>query len=148
MPDDVDNQVRLALYRGFVETGRAPIAAEVAATLGLRPVEVEQAFQRLHDNHVIVLAPGTPYVWMANPLSAMPTPYTATVEGRSFWGNCIWDTLGIVAMLGSTGTVAARCGDCGEDLQIEVQDGDIADNDYVVHFAVPARHWWDDIGFN
>ena len=146
--DAFDNDVRLALYRFFVEQGRPPVAAEIAAELGAAPVSVEQSLQRLHDNHVLVLAPGTPYVWMANPLSALPTPYRVNVGDRHFWANCIWDALGAVAMLGGTGTVKAFCGDCADALTVEVREGRLVPSDHVVHYAVPAAHWWDDIGFN
>ena len=113
------------------------------------PAEVEAAFRRLHDAHVLVLAPGTPYIWMANPLSALPTPYRVTLDAKTFWGNCIWDALGVVAMLGGTGSVSGRCPDCGDTLNVAVQDRDVvATRDYIVHFAVPAARWWDDIGFN
>ena len=143
-----DNDVRLTLYRFFVDEGRPPVAAEIAAALDARPVEVEDSLRRLHDAHVLVLAPGTPYVWMANPLSALPTPYRVAAAGREFWANCVWDAFGAIAMLGGSGRVRAKCGDCAEDLVVDVNDGVDAPSDYVVHFAVPAAHWWDDIGFN
>ena len=144
----VDRDVRLALYRFFVDRGRAPVAAELADGLGLRPVDVEESFRRLHDGHVIVLAPGTPYVWMANPLSALPTPYRVTVGERAFWANCIWDGLGVVAMLGGSGRISAYCGDCGDVLTVDVREGQLETADRIVHYAVAARYWWDDIGFN
>ncbi|MBW3595073.1 MAG: alkylmercury lyase family protein [Actinobacteria bacterium] len=145
---EFDNDVRLTLYRFFVERGRPPVAAEIAELVDARPVDVEDALRRLHDSHVLVLAPGTPYVWMANPLSALPTPYRVKSGDREFWANCIWDGLGAVAMLGGTGSVTAYCGDCGEALTLEVDNGAIQSSDFLVHYAVPARHWWDDIGFN
>ena len=143
-----DYEVRAALYRFFVEHERPPVAAELAAELGSTPVDVERALQRLHDSHLLVLAPGTPYVWMANPLSALPTPYRVTVGDKGFWANCVWDGLGTVAMLGGSGRVDARCGDCGETLVVEIDDGELAPADNVVHYLVPAARWWDDIGFN
>lgn len=143
-----DNDVRVAIYRLFVEKGSAPVAAELAAAVSASPATVEEALQRLHDGHVIVLAPGTPYIWMANPLSALPTPYVSEVGGRRFWGNCIWDALGIVAMLGRDGTVTAPCPDCGDELRLDIAGGRLATTDLLVHYAVPAAQWWDDIGFN
>lgn len=145
---EVDRQVRTELYRFFLESGHPPVAAEVAASLDLSPGTVEQSYQRLHDAHVIVLAPGTPYVWMANPFSALPTPYRATAGARSYWGNCIWDALGIVAVLGERGSVTASCPDCGDELRIEVSGEEIRSEADLVHYAVPAARWWDDIGFN
>lgn len=142
-----DNDVRLELYRFFVREGRPPVAAEVAGELNATPAEIEAAYGRLADAHVIVLAPGTPYIWMANPLSALPTPFSVQAQGRQFWGVCIWDSLGILAMLDADGSVTTRCPDCAEPLQLEVTDGRIT-GEGLVHFAVPAAHWWDDIGFN
>jgi len=145
---DTDAEVRLAVYRYFVDRGRPPVPAEVAAALGMRQRSVEDAFRRLADAHVLVLAPGTPYIWMANPLSAIPTPFAVEASGRSWFGNCIWDALGIVAMLGGTGTVRTTCPDCGDELAVAVEDGRLVHGDGLVHYAVPALHWWDDIGFN
>src|SRR5207248_2967833 len=100
------------------------------------------------ESHVLVLAPGTPYVWMANPFSAIPTPFRVEANGRRYFGNCVWDALGIVAMLGGTGTVRNPCPDCGEPQTLTVDDDGRIHGEGVVHFAVPAAHWWDDIGFN
>jgi hypothetical protein len=144
---DLDDHVRLAVYRFFVEHGRPPVAAEVADLVGAKVVEVETAYRSLHDAHVLVLAPGTPYIWMANPLSALPTPYTAHARGKTFFSSCVWDAFGTVAMLGLEGSVEARCGDCGEVLGIDVVGGRVGSSDHVVHFAVPAAQWWDEIGF-
>lgn len=146
--EQLDRDVRLELYRLFTEQGHPPVAAQIAASLGVGPLEVEESLRRLHDAHMIVLAPGTPYVWMANPFSAVPTPYKATLaDGRSYFGNCIWDALGIVSMLGREGRVGSHCPDCGEGMSLEISGDDIT-GEGLVHYAVPARHWWDDIGFN
>jgi hypothetical protein len=143
----VDLDVRVEVYRFFVAEGRPPVPAEVGASLELPQADVEDSLNRLADAHVLVLAPGTPYIWMANPLSALPTPYRVEAAGRTWFGNCIWDALGIVAMLGGDGTVTTWCADCGDRLVTEVTD-DAAAGDGVVHFAVPAARWWDNIGFN
>ena len=144
----LDRNVRAAVYRLFVDRGRAPVAAELSQEIGENPARVEASLQRLHDNHILVLAPGTPYIWMANPFSALPTPYTVTTGGKTFWANCIWDGLGIVAMLGAEGSVDSFCPDCAGPLRVEVRDGDLVTSDHVIHYTVPARKWWDDIGFN
>jgi hypothetical protein len=145
---ELDAEIRLAIYRLFVEAGHAPVPATIASSINATSAEVEAGLQRLHDDHMIVLAPGTPYIWMANPFSALPTPYTVSVGDKTFWGNCIWDSLGIVAILGSDGTVTAPCPDCSEELRVEIRSGTLVPAEHIVHFTVPARHWWDDIGFN
>jgi len=145
-PTDVD--VRVEVYRFFVEQGRPPVANEVATSLGTTQAAMEDAFRRLADAHVLVLAPGTPYIWMANPFSALPTAYPVEAAGRRWFANCIWDALGVVAMLGGDGKVTTWCADCGERLVTEVAGNTLVGGDGVVHFAVPAAYWWDDIGFS
>ena len=132
----------------FLDQGRPPVPAEIAEWLGMDQASIENALDRLADAHVLVLAPGTPYIWMANPLSAIPTPFLVEAAGRTWFGNCIWDALGVVAMLGGTGTVRTWCPDCHERLEVSVEENSLVSGEGVVHFAVPAAHWWDDIGFN
>lgn len=144
----IDTAVRVEVYRFFVKQGRPPVSAELAASLGMDHASVEDSLLRLAEEHVLVLAPGTPYIWMANPLSALPTAFVADTGGRAWFGNCIWDALGIVAMLGGTGSVSTWCPDCHERLVVSVEDNLLTSGEGVVHFAVPAAQWWDDIGFN
>ena len=143
-----DDRVRLHVYEQFVAAGRPPTAAETATALGLAEEEAAEAYRRLADAHVIVLEPGTTDVWMASPLSAVPTPFPVETERGSFYGNCIWDGLGTVAMLGASGRVETSCPDCREPLVFTVRGGELEPVDAVVHYAVPAAHWWDDIGFS
>ena len=121
--------------------------AELAEALEMNQASVEDSLRRLDEGHVLVLAPGTDYIWMASPLSALPTPFLADTGGRTWFGNCIWDALGIVAMLSGTGTVSTWCSDCHDPLVVSVEDNRLSSGEGVVHFAVPAAHWWDDIGF-
>ena len=145
---ELDRSVRLEVYRFFVSEGRPPMPAETGLALDVAPHEVEASFRRLADARVLVLAPGTPYIWMANPLSALPSPYRVSARGREWWGICVWDAFGIIAMLGGDGSVRSHCPDCAADLEVQVRDGEVVDPGYVSHYAVPAANWWDDIGFN
>lgn len=145
--DQVDNSVRVEIYRFFVAEGRPPMPAELSRSLAIPGEEVEASLRRLAEARVVVLAPGTPYIWLANPLSALPSPYKVNARGRDWWGICAWDAFGVIAMLGGDGTISTWCPDCGDDLRVEVRDGRLDRTDYVVHYAVPAAHWWDDIGF-
>ncbi len=143
----LDTEVRLAVYRGFVEESRPPTPPEIARSLGAETSTVESALRRLADAHALVLAPGTSYVWMANPFSAIPTSFPVRARGRDYWGNCIWDALGIPACLGADASIRSDCPDCAEPLALDVRDGELdPPAEGVIHFAVPAAHWWDDIG--
>ncbi len=146
--NELDNRVRLHLYERFVEDGRAPTADDTGAALGIGPDQAAAAYRRLEQDRVIVLAPGTTNVWMANPLSAVPTRFRVVTDGgRSWWGNCVWDGLGVLAMVGEDGVVDTSCPDCGERIELRVEGGELQPVDAIVHFAVPARRWWENIGF-
>ena len=148
MTEELDRQVRLHLYERFLSLGSPPTAAETAEALAIPRNEAEEAYRRLEQGHVIVLAPGTTNVWMANPLSAVPTRFrVVTDDGRSWWGNCVWDALGILAMVGSDGAVDTSCPDCGERIELRIEDGELQPVDAVIHFAVPAARWWENIAF-
>ena len=144
-----DLRVRNAVYGAFVRDGRAPDVPGTAAELGAGEAEVAAAYGRLHEAHALVLDPGDPpRIRMLNPFSAVETPHRVEAAGRDWFANCAWDALGIPAALGVDAVVRSACADCGEGLRLEVRDGELVEgHDLLVHFAVPARSWWDDIGF-
>jgi Alkylmercury lyase len=143
----IDRAVRVAVFEHFGATGGAPRHEQVAAAAGIGIADTRAAYRRLADAHVIVLAPGTDEIWMAAPYSAIATPFRVHAGDRAYWGNCIWDALGIVALRGGSGRVEFNCPDCGDPLAVDVRDNTPAGDDPLVHFAVPAARWWDDIGF-
>ena len=147
MTAELDDEVRLHIYERFVERGAPPAVAETAAALRRPEDEIADAYRRLEQARVIVLAPGTLNVWMANPLCASPSPFRVETGRGEFWGTCAWDALGVTAMLGGTGTVRTHCPDCNDAMELVVRSGELEPADGVAHFVVPARHWWDNIAF-
>jgi hypothetical protein len=143
-----DLRIRNEIYSSFIRTGAAPAPAELARALDLDPDHVADAYRRLHDAHALVLRPGTTEIRMLNPFSTVETPHRVEADCRSWFANCAWDALGIPAALHTDGSVVSECPDCGEPLALEVRDGRLARGaGLLVHFVVPARHWWDDIAF-
>jgi hypothetical protein len=146
--DEVDLRIRTHLYASFVAEGRPRRPAETGEALGIAEEEVAQAYRRLHDAHALVLDPGTTEIRMLNPFSAVETPHRVEAGGRSWFANCAWDALGIPAALHTDGAVSSVCPDCGEPVELEVRAGELVRGaGLLAHFVVPARHWWDDIGF-
>ena len=139
--------LRQHVYRWFADTGRAPSPVELARAFSLPPSRVERVLGELASGaDALVLLPGSSYIWMAEPFSAVPTSFLVGSGERRWWGNCIWDALAILALLDVDGWVATACPDCGDELRVEVAAGHPAGGG-VAHFAVPARDWWRSIGF-
>jgi hypothetical protein len=128
----MDVELRNRIYREFVETGRAPDADP-------------KALRRLHDAHAVVLEDDA--IRMLNPFSLVPTPHRVHAGGRWWYGNCAWDSLGVIAALGGEGPYVTSCPDCAEPIALEVRGGELRGNGAVFHLAVPAAQWWDDIVF-
>ncbi len=146
--DHLINEVRLAVLKQTIDSGEVPRAEELAPIMGLGEAQVVDAFRALADRHVYVLQPGDPTrLRMANPFSAIPTSFSVFASGHSYFGNCVWDALGIVSLLGGEGRVETVCPDCREPMALEVSGRQLVHGHGVVHFSVPARHWWDDIVF-
>ena len=144
-PDDLA-AVRLHLIRTLLDGRPAPTVVGTASALRLDATDVAAAYRRLADAHLVVLHPGTLDVWMAHPISAVPTDFRVRTEDRDVWGNCVWDGLGILALLHQDGRVNTRCPDCDAALDLTVTGGELVPTSAVVHFAVPAARWWEDIG--
>lgn len=144
---DLDNTVRRCVYERFMSTGRAPLAKEVSGELGLSVDEAMAAFRRLADAHVLVLQPVSGEILMANPFSAVPTPFMVRVGGVQYWANCIWDALGVAAMLKRDARIETGCGDCNEAMALEIKDRIMGQTEGIIHFAIPAHRWWDNIVF-
>ena len=143
--------IRLAIYRRLAETGEVHTPATLAAESGQSPVEIVASLRALaEEDDALVLLPDSPYIWMAEPFSAVATDYEVKAsDGRRWFGNCIWDALAIGSLLDVETRVETRCPFSGAPLALEVEGTELAGStDAVVHFAVPARDWWKSIGFS
>lgn len=143
---DFDTLVKLNVYDTIARTTRAPAASEVAGALSAPLERVLAAFQSLHRKRLLVPEPGDPArIRMAPPFSGIPTPFRVVVGERSYYANCVWDALGISAALHRDARVEASDGHSGEGMTLEVKDGHPVARPCVIHFAVPAARWWEDI---
>lgn len=143
---DFTTTVKLKLYETVAESGRMPTAGEVAGLLETSVAEVEAAIAELAGHRLLVLEPSEAgRIRMAPPFSGVETPFLVRVGEVSYYANCVWDALGVVAALHQDGVIEASDGQTGEPMRLEITDGKPVPQDCAVHFAVPAAHWWDDI---
>ena len=84
---------------------------------------------------------------MAHPFSAVPTPFRVDTAELAYWGNCAWDALAIPALLSLDATVSARSAESGEAMELTFRSGELVNVDGVVHFVVPPRRFWDNVGY-
>jgi hypothetical protein len=129
---DAEASERARIYRHFVDTGRPPDPSPLWPALAAK--------------RWIVLD-GNGSLLMAHPFSARPTAFPVVSGDRRWYANCIWDALAIPAMLQIDADIPARCAQTGAALPIRIRNQQAEDPGCVVHFAVPLRHWWDDIVF-
>ena len=146
--DAFDLDVRRHVYFSVVASGGPPTTSGTAEAFGVPETEIADAYRRLHDAHALVLFPDSTDVWMANPFCFVPTPHRVTAAGKEWTGTCAWDALGIPAALHGDGLIASTCACCGEPLTLQIRDGELVEGaDLLAHILVPARRWWEDIGF-
>lgn len=138
-----DRQVRAQTYRHILASGVGPTLAQLAGSRGWAIEEVEEALHRLQAEHLLALDETGSEVVMAHPFSGRETSYVSTVGDRSWFANCAWDALAILAVMGDGHATMARD---ESDLVWTVKDGQVSPEG-VIHMKVPARDFWVDVEF-
>ena len=119
-----DWTVRNAVYAAILERTVPPTADETATALGVSPDDVRSAYERLNSRHALFLTPGSHDVRMAHPFSGVPTEFRVEANGRTYWANCAWDTLGIPAALHADARIEAPIG-AGESIRFAIEAGPV-----------------------
>ena len=144
--DLLDPRLRLFVYRQMIRTGRCPTVAEMASSLKSPLRNIRSSLSRLSESHAF-MPQENGELWRVAPFSAIPTAFPVTVGKRSWFGNCIWDALGIPAMLSQNARIGASCACCNLAMPIEVRAGKLLSTRGVIHIAVPACEWYKDVAF-
>jgi len=145
MDDNKVWDIRAFVYRYFAETTRPPNADEIASYFALTHEEAVSAYEELHARHALFLKPGTHEILMANPFSGVETAFRVQANGRKYFANCAWDSLGIPAALHAEAEIEASCAQSGESIHLSVSGGQVQGSDTLVHFLIPFREWYNDL---
>jgi hypothetical protein len=121
-PDQLDSRLRLFVYRYMIRSGRCPRVDEMAKSLKSSTKTILSSLSRLSESHAFMQQENGE-LWRVAPFSAIPTPFPVTIGDRSWFGNCIWDALGIPAMLGKDARIDASCGCCNLAMPVEIRKG-------------------------
>ncbi len=148
-------EIRAFVYQSFAETTRPPTVDETAGRFGLTHQEAASAYEALHQRHAFFLGTGTHRILMANPFSGVETPFKVHANGKTYFANCAWDSLGIPAALHTDAQIEAECAQSGETIRLTVsgqraraeQGRSVQYESGLVHFLVPFTNWYDDLPF-
>ncbi|MFL5612233.1 MAG: organomercurial lyase [Gemmatimonadaceae bacterium] len=146
MPID-SNTLRVFVYDELLARGVPPTTSEIGAHFGVSPNEAREALAALKIGKTMLVHPRSGEVWMAGPFAAAETPYRLSRGERRWWANCAWDMLGVAMIVGEPVRIDATCTDCGTPMVMECSPTSPPNDDSIVHFLLPARRWYDDIGF-
>jgi len=138
--------LRLAVYRAFAETGRAPEPGELATELGTETREVGACLAELARGRHLALGDQGQIV-MAHPFSAVPLGFSVMGARTLWWGGCAWDSFALPHLLPSENEVlvATLCPACGTPHAWSVGRHRPPGGGQVAHFLVPAARMWDDV---
>lgn len=85
---------------------------------------------------------------MANPFSALDTPFRVRVGAKRYFGTCAWDAVSYHVMLGKETRVDSFCHHCAEPILIRFSNGKVATSvpsNPLVFLSLPAARWWENI---
>ena len=140
-------EIRAFVYQSFAETTHPPSVEETATHFGLTHEQAVSAYEALHQRHAFFLRPGTHHILMANPFSGIETPFKVHANGKTYFANCAWDSLGIPAALHTDAQIEAECAQSREKIRLTVNRQRVEYEAGLVHFLVPFTNWYDDLPF-
>lgn len=139
--------IRAFVYRQFADTTRAPSVDQTAAAFALTHEQAASAYEALHAHHAFFLNPNTHDILMANPFSGLETPFRVQANGKTYFANCAWDSLGIPAILHCDADVKATCAQSGVPISLQVREGQVSETSVLVHFPIPFERWYENLPF-
>jgi hypothetical protein len=144
---DLDTELRGYIYRLTSERGVPPSIGELATTTSASEDDIRAALARLQQARMLVLQPISGEVLMAPPFSAVPTSFLVESPRHTAYANCVWDAIGVPITIQEPAHIITACGCCGEAMMIFAEPDGPPDSEGLIHFAVPAARWWDDLVF-
>jgi len=139
---------RKYIFDHFFEYTTAPPLEEVMQRFKLTRKEAFNRFRELEADHHILLIPGTQRILMANPFSAVSTPFKVYVGGSRYYANCAWDTVALHVMLEKEARIASFCHHCADSIEITMSGGEVKASSPpspVIFLSTPVANWYDNL---
>jgi len=139
--------LRRFIYDELIANGLPPSTARIAEHFRVTPHAARTTLAEMKIGKTVLAHPTTGEIWMAGPFASKRTPYEITRGTSRWWANCAWDMLGVAVIVGPPVTLRAACTDCRLTFVMDVGEHGPPQSEWVVHFLLPARRWYEDIGF-
>jgi hypothetical protein len=141
-------QMRKYIFDHFFEQATPPTLEEAMQRFSLSRAEAFARFKEVEADHHVLLVPGTQRILMANPYSAVTTPFRVHLGGKQYFANCAWDTVSLHVMLGSEARVESYCHHCAEPIGLELSGGKVVSSlpkKPLIFLSVSVARWYDNL---
>ncbi|MEM3637295.1 MAG: alkylmercury lyase family protein [Conexivisphaerales archaeon] len=148
MAENLAKEVRKYIFDYFLDNSRAPVLEEIMDRFGLPRNEAARVLEELEVAHHVIRVPGTNRILMANPFSALDTPFRVKVGRKGYFAACAWDAVAYHIMLARDTQVDSFCHHCAEPIRIKFSKGRAKfsiPSDPLVYLSLPAARWWENI---
>ena len=140
--------MRKFIFDHFFEQSTPPTLEEAMLKFGLTRKDAFSLFREVEADHHILLVPGTQRILMANPYSAVTTPFRVHLGGRLYYANCAWDTVSLHVMLGKDAKVESYCHHCAQPIEIHLRGGKVVSSspkEPLIFLSVAVAKWYDNL---
>jgi alkylmercury lyase-like protein len=141
-------QTRKYIFDHFFEYTTPPPLEEVMQRFGLSRKEAFKRFKELEDEHQILLVPGTQRILMANPYSAVTTPFRVYVGASRYFANCAWDSVSMHVMMDRDVRIDSFCHHCAESIEMSLSGGRVKSSkpsSPIVFLSVSVSKWYENL---
>ena len=132
----------------FFERATPPVIEEMMRRFRLGRAEAVALLKELEADHQILLLPGTQRILMANPFSAVTTPFRVRIGSMDYFANCAWDTVSMHVMTGIDAKVESYCHHCGEPIELLLSDGKVKTSqppEPLIFLSMPVARWYENL---
>ncbi|MEJ2193635.1 MAG: alkylmercury lyase family protein [Ignavibacteriaceae bacterium] len=139
------SRLHYTIIKHIIDKGYAPDIISLSEMLNSDRKEIIEALYDLQEEHGVVLHPMEPKIWVLHPFSLAPTNFMVKFSNKEWWGSCAWCSLGIAALLNERCSITTNLGAHGEQVIIHIEDGELIEKDFFIHFPIPMKKAWDNV---
>lgn len=145
MKNEIQHNIRYQVNRFIFEKGYAPTVEQLSELLAVDKTLIKKGLSTLANEQMIVLHPNSYEIWVAHPFALFPTLFWVKTKDKQWWGNCAWCSLGIASLAKTDTEILTKLNGQEKSAVIEIKNNEIMQKNYVAHFPIPAKNFWDNV---